>query len=87
MPDHEKAIANGRAESAEERRARQAAENVATWEAAFAATRAQTGAASERDPDRANAGALVSRAHREEKTSGSSPHGVAPDDRSAGRAK
>jgi hypothetical protein len=77
----------GRMLSAEERRARQSAEDVAKWEAAFAAARAKTAAPSEGEPDRANAGALVSRAHREEKTSGSPPHAAGPDDRRAGRSE
>jgi hypothetical protein len=77
----------GRMLSADERRARQSADDVATWEAALAAGRAQTSAPSEGEPDRANAGALVSRAHREEKTSGSPSHAVGPDDRRAGRSE
>jgi hypothetical protein len=83
MPDPEMTAATGGAKSPEGRRAQQAAKNVATWERAFAAAKAQA----EGEPDRANAGALVSRAHREEKTSGGSPHAVGPDDRAAGGAE
>jgi hypothetical protein len=72
----------GRMLSADELRARQSAENVATWEAAFTAARAETSAPSDGESDYANPGALVSRAHRAEKASGSSPGAVGPDDRS-----
>ncbi len=55
-------------ESADERRSRQSAREVAEWEAALAAGKAHDGAARPADRDRANAGAAVSRAHRAEKT-------------------
>ena len=55
-------------ESAEERRSRQSAREVAEWEAAFAAGKAHDGPPRPADRDRANAGAVVSRAHRAEKT-------------------
>lgn len=87
MLDPEMNAATGGAESPEERRTRQAADDVAAWDAAFAAAKARSDAPSNEEPDRANAGALVSRAHREEKTSGSSPHAVGPNDRSARRTE
>ena len=60
-------------ESAEERRTRQSAREVAEWETAFAAARKQDHSDAPADADRANPGAMVSRAHRAEKNSGQSP--------------
>jgi hypothetical protein len=62
-----------RDESAEERRTRQSAREVAEWETALAAARKRDHSHGTADPDRANAGAVVSRAHRAEKSSGQSP--------------
>ena len=59
--------------SSEEHRTRQSAREVAEWETAFAAARKQGGSDETADADRANAGAMVSRAHRAEKNSGQSP--------------
>jgi hypothetical protein len=53
MPDTETTVANGGVESPEGRRARQAAEDVAAWEAAFAAANAP---ADDRPTDPAEAG-------------------------------
>jgi hypothetical protein len=53
MPDTETTVANGAVESPEGRRARQAAEDVAAWEAAFAAANAS---ADDRPTDPAQAG-------------------------------
>jgi hypothetical protein len=59
-------------ESAEGRRNREWAREVAEWETAFAAAKVQRALAGPVDGDRANAGAMVSRAHRAEKSSGDS---------------
>jgi hypothetical protein len=74
-------------ESAEEHRSRQSAREVTEWEAAFAAAREHGAPAGPADPDRANAGAMVSRAHRAEKSSGGSRNGARQDDRAADTAE
>jgi CheY-like chemotaxis protein len=56
---------------------RQCAREVAEWETALATARKQDHSDGTADADRANAGAMVSRAHRAEKSSGQSP-GTAP---------
>ena len=68
MSDHETTTNKEAHESAEERRRRQSAREVVEWEAAFAAGKAQGRPARRATADRANAGAMVSRAHRAEKT-------------------
>ena len=68
MSKHEATTNKEATESADERRSRQSAREVAEWEAALAAGKAHDGAARPADTDRANAGAVVSRAHRAEKT-------------------
>jgi hypothetical protein len=73
MPDDERSTNREAPESAEERRSRQAAREVAEWEAALAASRADGSPGGPVDADRANAGAMVSRAHRAEKTSARPP--------------
>jgi hypothetical protein len=73
MSDHETTINKEAPESAEERRLRQSAREVAEWEEAFAAGKARGGPARAADRDRANAGAVVSRAHRAEKTTARPP--------------
>jgi hypothetical protein len=73
MSDHETTINKEAPESAEERRSRQSAREVAEWEAALAAGKAPDGAARPADRDRANAGAVVSRAHRAEKKTTARP--------------
>ena len=60
-------------ESADERRIRRSAREVAEWETALAAARKQDPSDGTADADRANAGAVVSRAHRAEKSSGQMP--------------
>jgi hypothetical protein len=67
MSDHETSTNREAPESPEERLSRQSAREVAEWEAALAAGKAD-GTAQRPDADRANAGAMVSRAHRAEKT-------------------
>ncbi len=84
MSDRETTTHDEADESAEERRNRQSAREVGAWEAAFATATEQGSPAQAADADRANAGALVSRAHRAEKTSGSSRDAAPPDDRAAG---
>jgi hypothetical protein len=74
-------------ESADERRNRESAREVAEWETAFAAAKEQGALAGPPDADRANAGAMVSRAHRAEKSSGGSPNAARPDDWAAGPAE
>jgi hypothetical protein len=69
MSDQESTTSREAPESMEERRSRQAAREVAEWDAALAAGQADGGQARAADEDRANAGAMVSRAHRAEKTS------------------
>jgi hypothetical protein len=81
MPDRETTTHDEADESAEERRDRQSAREVSAWEAAFATAKEQGNPARPVDADRANAGAMVSRAHRAEKTSGSSRDAAPPDDR------
>jgi len=83
MPDRSSVKRDPRDESPEERRERQSARQVAEWEAAFHAPRAEPGADPGPDPDRANAGAMVSRAHRAEQMSGGSPWAARPDDPTA----
>jgi len=61
-----------RDESAQEHRSRQSAREVADWETALETARKQDHSAGTADPDRANAGAIVSRALRAEKSSGQS---------------
>ena len=59
-------------ESAEERRGRESAREVTEWETAFAAAKNAKNhgeATQPPDADLANAGAMVSRAHRAEKNS------------------
>jgi len=68
MSDHETKTNKEAPESAEERWSRQSAREVAEWEAALAAGKADGSPAGPADADRANAGAMVSRAHRAEKT-------------------
>jgi hypothetical protein len=65
-------------QSAEERRTRQSAREVAEWETALDAARKQDRSDSTADADQANAGAMVSRAHRAEKGSGQSPSAARP---------
>jgi hypothetical protein len=72
MPDRETTTHDEADESAEERRNRQSAREVAAWEAAFATAKEQSSPARPADADRANAGAMVSRAHRAEKSGGGS---------------
>ena len=72
MPDRTFTARNGDEESADAIRERRSAEEVAEWEAAFHAPRAAPGDVSTADRDSANAGAMVSRAHRAEKNSGHS---------------
>ena len=69
MPDRFSKERGSGDESAEARRERQSAREVAEWEAAFRASRTEPGTEPEPDADRANAGAMVSRAHRAEKES------------------
>jgi hypothetical protein len=68
MSDHETTTSNAAHESPEDRRSRQSAREVAEWEAALAAGKADGSPVGPPDADRANAGAMVSRAHRAEKT-------------------
>lgn len=68
MSDHETTSSRETPESAEERRSRQSAREVADWDAALAAGKADGRVARAADADRANAGAIVSRAHRADKT-------------------
>ncbi len=69
MPDRMSRRGN-RDESADALRERQSAREVAEWEAAFRAPRPDPAPPPTMADDRANAGAVVSRAHRAEKTSG-----------------
>jgi hypothetical protein len=55
-------------ESVEDRRSRKSAREVVEWETAFAAAKEQGKAQRATGSDHANAGAIVSRAHRAEKT-------------------
>ena len=73
MSDYDTTTKKAAPESAEERRGRQSAREVAEWEAALAAGKAPDGAARPAGRDHANAGAVVSRAHRAEKTTVRSP--------------
>lgn len=68
MSDDDTTTGEEAPESTEERRTRQSAREVAEWEAALAAGKAGGSIARAADADRANAGAMVSRAHRAEKT-------------------
>ena len=68
MSDRENPTEEKAEDSAEERRSRQSAREVAEWEAAFASAKAHGSPARAANVDRANAGAMVSRAHRAEKT-------------------
>jgi hypothetical protein len=68
MSDHEPRTNREAPESAQERWSRQSAREVAEWEAALAAGKADGSPESPADADRANAGAMVSRAHRAEKS-------------------
>jgi hypothetical protein len=70
MPDRSSRDEDLGDESAEARRERQSAREVAEWEAAFRAPRTEPRTEPVADADRANAGAVVSRAHRAEKASG-----------------
>jgi hypothetical protein len=70
-------------ESTTERGSRQSAREVAEWETAFAAANEHGALAESADADRANAGAMVSRAHRAEKSSGGSRNAARPGDRAA----
>jgi hypothetical protein len=74
-------------EFAGERRRRESAREVSEWETAFAAAKEQGSLAGPPDADRANAGAMVSRAHRAEKRSVDSRDPLRPDDRAAGTAE
>jgi len=65
---------DGAAQYAEARRTWQAARDVALWDAALAEARAQAAPAPAGESDRANAGALASRAHHAEKTTVRPPH-------------
>ncbi len=67
MSDDETRTNREAPESAEERRSRQSAREVAEWEHALSAGRADGNSAAPADRDRAKAGAVVSRAHRAEK--------------------
>ena len=69
MSEHEAGTNKEAPESAEERRSRQSTREVAEWEADLAAGKADGAPAQAADADSANAGAMVSRAHRAEKTS------------------
>jgi hypothetical protein len=84
MSDRETTTHDAAEESAEERRNRQSAREVAAWEAAFATAKEQSSPAPPADADRANAGAVVSRAHREEKLSARSRNEARPVDWAAG---
>jgi hypothetical protein len=77
MSDRETTTHDEADESAEERRNRQSAREVGAWEAAFATAKDQGSRARPADADRANAGAMVSRAQRAEKTSARSRSGWA----------
>jgi hypothetical protein len=72
MPDRMSAPQSGDEESAQAARERRSAREVAEWEAALRASKAAAVTPSTAGADSANAGALVSRAHRAEKTSGHS---------------
>ena len=82
MTEHDRTKHDDTGESAEEHRSRQSAREVTEWETAFAAAKEQgvPPAPAPADPDRANAGAAVSRAHRAEKSSGRSRNAPRPDD-------
>jgi hypothetical protein len=73
VSDHETTTSKEAPESSEERRTRQSAREVAEWEADLAAGKVDGGPAQAADADRANAGAMVSRAHRAEKTNARPP--------------
>ena len=73
MPDDETRTNREAPESAEERRSRQSAREVAEWEDALTTGRADGSSAAPADRDRALAGAVVSRAHRAEKTTARPP--------------
>ena len=85
MADPETTTRDEADESPEGRRTRQSARDVADWEAAFAAGKQQSGVARPGDADSANAGAIVSRAHRAEKGSGrrDAPRSTSPPDTGA----
>jgi hypothetical protein len=87
MSDRDTTTHDKAEESAEERRSRQSAREVTEWETAFAAGKEQGAPAGPADADRANAGAIVSRAHRAEKRSGGSRNAARPDDWAAGTAE
>ena len=70
MPDRTNQRDEG-AESPTARRERESARSVAEWEAAFHEANAEGGDGRQQGDDQANAGAIVSRAHRAEKQSGS----------------
>jgi hypothetical protein len=68
MSDYETTPNKEAPESEHERRSRRSAREVAEWEAALATGKAHDDQARPADSDRANAGAIVARAHRAEKT-------------------
>ncbi len=79
MAEHEATKRDDADEAAEARRSRQSAREVTEWETAFAAAKRQGAFAETANADRANAGALVSRSHRAEKSSGPSPGAARPE--------
>jgi hypothetical protein len=78
MPERETTRRDEADEPAEDHRARRSAREVTDWETALDVARRQGASAEPADADRANAGAVVSRAHRAEKSSGQSPGAVRP---------
>jgi hypothetical protein len=86
MPQRETPKRDHADESAGEQRSRQSAREVTEWETAFAAARKQGASAEPIDADRANPGAVVSRAHRAEKSSGQSPGAAQPGHTSTQKA-
>ena len=70
MPARTNTRRNRGHESAHALRERRSAQQVAEWEAAFRAATSTGGASATTGDDSANAGAIVSRAHRAEKKSG-----------------
>ncbi|MFN2563854.1 MAG: hypothetical protein ABR499_02425 [Gemmatimonadaceae bacterium] len=80
MSDRETTKHDEADESAEDRRSRRSAREVAEWEAALASGKEQGSPARPADADHANAGAIVSRAHRAEKDSGHARDAARPGD-------
>jgi hypothetical protein len=73
MSDRETTTHDAAEAAAEERRSRKSAREVVEWETAFAAAKKQGDATPRAAVDRANAGAMVSRAHRAEKMTARPP--------------